>query len=122
LKIEAELEFTEISLALADELNSLAPFGQNNPQPRLASYDLRINDIVTMGYDNQHIKFRLSPASGSAASFWALAFSGANGYKDFKIGDYVDLAYYLEANDFNGRREAQLKIVDLKLNTTKHKL
>jgi hypothetical protein len=69
-----------------------------------------------MGYDNQHIKLRLSPAAGSTASFWAIAFSGANGYKDFKIGDYVDLVYYLEVNDFNGRREAQLKIVDLKLN------
>lgn len=116
LKIEATVGLDEISLALADRINTLAPYGQNNPQPRLVSYNLRINDIVTMGYDNQHIKLRLSPVAGSTASFWAIAFSGANGYKDFKIGDYVDLVYHLEVNDFNGRREAQLKIVDLRLN------
>jgi len=116
LKIEAEIEFPDLSLDLAGRINTLAPYGQNNPQPRLVSYNLRINDIVTMGYDNQHIKLRLSPAVGSAVSFWAIAFSGASGYKDFKVGDYVDLVYYLEVNDFNGRREAQLKIVDLKIN------
>lgn len=115
IKIEAALNLPEISLALADQINRLAPYGQNNPQPRFVTYNLRINDIVTMGYNNQHIKLRLSPAEGTAASFWALAFSGANGYKDFKVGDYVDLVYYLEVNDFNGRREAQLKIADMRL-------
>lgn len=115
LKIEADLDFKDINLALADQISRLAPFGQNNPQPRFASYDLRINDIVTMGHDNQHIKFRLSPMTGASISFWAIAFGSAKGYQNFKIGDQVDLAYYLDVNDFNGRREVQLKICDMKL-------
>lgn len=114
LKIEAKLEFSDINLKLVDEVNRLAPYGQNNPQPRFASYNLRLNDIVTMGYDNQHVKFRLSPADRHPVSFWAIAFGGASDYKDFKIGDNVDIAYYLDSNDFNGRREAQLKVVDLR--------
>jgi hypothetical protein len=60
-----------------------------------------------MGFDNQHIKFRLS-------GFWALAFGSAEHYKEFKVGDRVDLVYYLEINEFNGRREAQMKIIDLR--------
>jgi len=32
-----------------------------------------------------------------------------------KIGDRVDLAYYLEVKEFNCRREAQLKVIDLRL-------
>jgi hypothetical protein len=70
-----------------------------------------------MGFDNQHIKMRLSkvdPSSGTTSSFWALAFGGAANYKECVIGDYIDLVYYLEINDFNGRREPQLKIIDLK--------
>ncbi|MFA5023718.1 MAG: single-stranded-DNA-specific exonuclease RecJ [Patescibacteria group bacterium] len=118
LKIEAILDFSQINLALAEKISVLAPYGQNNPQPRFVSYDLRIDDLVTMGFDKQHIKIRLAQ-SGAAdknmSSFWALAFGAAESYKEFKIGDRVDLVYYLEINDFNGRREVQLKIVDLKI-------
>ena len=117
LKIEAELDFSAITLELATTINSLAPYGQNNPQPRFVSYDLRIDDIVTMGFDNQHIKIRFSQFNAkakNAQAFWALAFGGANNYKEYKIGDRVDLVYYLEVNDFNGRREAQLKMIDIK--------
>lgn len=117
LKIEMELYFLDIDLFLADTIGSLAPYGQNNPQPRFVSYGLRIDDIVTMGFDNQHIKIRLSKVnsvSGVASSFWALAFGGAADYKEYAVGDRIDLVYYLEVNDFNGRREPQLKIIDLK--------
>jgi len=117
LKIEAELDFSMISLLLADSIAKLAPYGQNNQQPRFVSYDLRIDDITTMGFDNQHIKIRFSQFNAGAKnahSFWALAFGGAANYKEYKIGDRVDLVYYLEVNDFNGRREAQLKMIDIK--------
>ena len=118
LKIEAELRLSDISLDLAESIGALAPYGQNNPQPRFVSYDLRIDDIVTMGFDNQHIKLRLAStdlATSRSSAFWALAFGGAQGYKGFKIGDRIDLVYYLEINDFNGRREPQLKIADMRL-------
>jgi single-stranded-DNA-specific exonuclease len=118
LKIEAALNFSEINLELADAINALTPFGQNNPQPRLVSYNLRIDDIVTMGTDNQHIKLRLSSSESdrqSAKALWALAFGAAQEYQFFHIGDRVDLVYYLEVNEFNGRREPQLKIVDIKM-------
>lgn len=113
LKLDAELSFSDINLDLADQINNLAPFGQSNPQPRFASFGLQIDDIVTMGSDSQHIKFRLS---SGGRSYWALSFNGAENCCSFKIGDLIDLAYYLEVNDFNGRREPQLKIVDIRLN------
>ncbi len=118
LKIEAELGLDVINLELADQVNQLAPYGQNNPQPRFVSYGLRLDDIVTMGFDNQHIKLRLSSPAGEegrAKSVWALAFGAAQEYQNFKVGDVIDLVYYLEVNEFNGRREPQLKIVDIRL-------
>jgi single-stranded-DNA-specific exonuclease len=120
LKIERELKFAEIDLELAKQVNSLAPFGQNNQQPRFVSYNLRVDDFTTMGFEHQHIKLRLSnldEGSGRSSAFWALAFGGASVYKDVQVGDYVDLVYYLEINEFNGRSDIQLKIVDLKLRT-----
>ena len=116
LKIEAELNLATITLDLADSVSTIGPYGQNNPQPRFVAYNLRVDDVTTMGFDNQHIKFRLSgtDASGKTGSIWALAFGAAESYKSLQIGDRIDLVYYLEVNEFNGRREPQLKIVDLR--------
>jgi single-stranded-DNA-specific exonuclease len=119
LKIEAEIPFTAIEFPLAEALGRLAPFGQNNPQPRFVSRRLRIDDIMTMGFDGKHIKMRFSQFDErrqETKSFWGLAFGGAESYKDYVVGNLVDLAYYLEINEFNGRRELQLKIIDLQKN------
>lgn len=119
LKIEVSLDFSDISLLLAEEVGRLAPYGQNNSQPRFVTYGLRIDDVVIMGFDNQHIKIRFSQSNNSdiAKSFWGICFGGAETYNQIKTGDKVDLVYYLEINDFNGRREPQLKIIDIKKNS-----
>ena len=120
LKIESELEFSEINLNLSEQIEQLSPFGQNNPQPRFVSYQLKIVDISFMGFENQHIKLRLAAANNSSFSnsFWAISFGDAKKYEFLKIADIIDLVYYLEVNDFNGRKEPQLKIIDLHLHKT----
>lgn len=113
LKIEASLDFNLLDLSLAEEIAKLAPYGQNNAQPRFVTYGLRVDDVMTMGFDNQHIKIRFSK-DGSVKSFWGLCFGGAETYCQIRPGMKVDLVYYLEINEFNGRRETQLKIIDIK--------
>ena len=118
LKIESEIDFSQISLSFLEELEKLSPFGQHNPQPKFVSYNLKIVDINLMGFENQHIKIRLSSVNSSFSKnnlFWAISFGEAKKYEKLKVGDNIDLVYYLDINDFNGRREPQLKIVDLKL-------
>lgn len=115
LKIEAELPVELININLAEEISLLAPFGQNNNQPKFVSYNLRVDEIVTLGFDSQHIKFRLSDASQVfAKGVWAISFGCAEEYKMVRVGDMVNVVYYLDINEFNGRREAQLRIVDLR--------
>ncbi|MDD2257609.1 single-stranded-DNA-specific exonuclease RecJ [Candidatus Falkowbacteria bacterium] len=118
LKIEAELPWGDLSLNLAEEIKKLEPFGQDNPQPKLVSYNLTITDLLFLGQDNQHLKLRLS-SDDKPHYFWALAFNAAETYPDLSIGDKVDVVYTLEVNEFNGRREAQLKIIDLRLSEKK---
>lgn len=113
LKIEASLDFSLLDLSLAEKISQLAPYGQNNAQPRFVSYGLRVDDVMTMGFDNQHIKIRFSK-DGLTKSFWGICFGGAETYCDIHPGAKVDLVYYLEINDFNSRRETQLKIIDIK--------
>jgi len=120
--IEAELELSEIDEKLVEDLAKFAPFGENNPRPKFVSRDVQIRDIINMGIDAQHVKFRLASSdnfghSGNPAgreSFWAIAFNQAEQWQHLQIGDKVDIVYYVEKNEFNGRSEVQLKVVDIK--------
>jgi single-stranded-DNA-specific exonuclease len=105
--IEAEIDLMEINDELLEVLEKFEPFGEDNDRPKFLSRGLKIMDKVNMGASAQHIKFRFG-------SIWAVAFSQAENLKDLKIGDKVDAVYYLEFNEFNGRRTAQMKIVDIK--------
>ena len=107
LEIEAELGLEEVSQNLVKDIASFSPFGQDNPRPKFISQQAQIKDIINMGIDGQHIKFRFN-------GLWALAFGRSEEWKDFKIGDRVDIVYYVENNNFNGRSEVQLKLVDIK--------
>lgn len=123
LRIEAELDFSQIDLRFIEKVEELAPFGQHNQQPKFVSYNLKIVDITLMGSDNQHIKLRLSSIKSSFPTtniFWAISFGNSKKYEDLRVEDEIDLVYHLDINEFNGRREIQLKIVDLKLSETKN--
>jgi len=106
--VEAEISLSDINDELLEALDKFEPYGEDNDKPKFLSKGLKIIDKVNMGADAQHIKFRFD-------SIWAVAFSQAENLKDLKIGDEVDIVYYLEFNEFNGRRTAQMKLVDIKL-------
>lgn len=105
--VEAEIDLSDINDELLEDLEKFEPFGEDNDKPKFLSKGMQIMDKMNMGANAQHIKFRFGP-------IWAVAFSQAENLKEFKIGDKVDAVYYLEFNEFNGRRAAQMKIVDIK--------
>lgn len=107
LIIEAELDLLEINDQFVEKIIEFEPFGEDNLRPKFVSFNLIITDKMTMGSDGQHIKFRFG-------NLWALAFGQTEKLDKFKIGDKVNIVYYIEFNEFNGRRTIQLKIVDIR--------
>jgi len=112
INIDAELDLADIDGKLMEMLASFAPFGEGNPQPKFLSRNVAVADIITMGSDNQHIKFRVK--SGNSGLFTAVAFNKSEAFVHINIEDRIDMVYYLEINNFNGRSEIQLKIIDIK--------
>jgi len=117
LKIETELSLEEIDESLVGEVNKLSPFGQGNERPKFVGFNIEIVDIMNMGVDGQHIKIRIKSQDSAVLS--AIGFGQAEKWNNLKISDMIDMVYYLEMNEFNGRREIQLKIVDIKKHATK---
>jgi single-stranded-DNA-specific exonuclease len=110
--IEKELPLSDIEEDLVIEVEKLAPFGQKNEKPIFASKGVFVVDKMEMGADKQHIKLRLK--SEIPGLIQAIGFGQSERWSDVNIGDRIDIAYYVDINDFNGRREAQMKILDIK--------
>jgi single-stranded-DNA-specific exonuclease len=108
IKIDCELEMSSLNRTLVKEIDKLAPFGFRNPQPRFVTKGVQIRDIVRLGQEGKHVKFRFD-------GLWGIGFGRAEEWKELKIGDLVDVAYSLEINEFNGNSSLQLKLADVRL-------
>ncbi|MCK4540396.1 single-stranded-DNA-specific exonuclease RecJ [Candidatus Parcubacteria bacterium] len=118
IKIDAILNFEKIDEDLYEKISALAPYGQGNERPVFLSENIKIFDIMTMGMEGQHIKFKLK--NDKSGFINAISFGGSERWKNFAIGDIINIVYNLDLNVFNGRSEVQLKVVDIKKEKREH--
>ncbi|HNX93253.1 MAG TPA: DHHA1 domain-containing protein, partial [Syntrophomonas sp.] len=106
---DLEINEAELSLNLWNEIELLAPFGEGNPAPSLVLRSSPLYDMLLVGTNGAHFKFRTG-----TNSLEAIAFNGAEmmhpGLKVCK----QDLLFDLSENNFKGRSSLQLKIKDIK--------
>jgi single-stranded-DNA-specific exonuclease len=107
LVVDAVVPGRACTLALADELRRLAPFGLGNPGVTLLVAGCELSDLQTVG-DGKHLRFRAADEDGPAGG--AIAF-GLGGQLDRwrRPGTY-DVAFRLEANTWNGTTAPQLVV------------
>lgn len=110
LKIELVIDFTDINWELADILAKFEPFGEANAEPLFMSEDVLVTNARRVGKDNNHWKLELVKKDKKLG---AIAFGQGNLQLD--IGHRVDIVYNVNINQWNGNREIQLIIRDLKL-------
>ena len=104
----------EISPALLDEDNlsfieSLSPFGAENPAPVFLTEHARMVEARQVGTGGDHLKMRLSH---SGSTWEAIAFR--QGHRSPNSGQSVDIVYTAARNDWGGRNELQLNVLDFR--------
>ena len=102
-RVDAVVAGDELGLALAEDLERLAPFGQGNPGPRLLVPAARLIDPRPMG-ENRHVRFTVE-AGGVRAR--AVAF-GTAGRIPCEADGPVDATFRLELNEWQGAVEPRL--------------
>ncbi len=112
LEIDGELSVSRITWDLYEQLSKFHPFGMGNPQPKFAARGMQVTEISTVGKDATHL--RLALTADKKIFRKAIAFSFGALAKTVKVGDLVDLVYYVDVNEWNGNRELQLKVIDIK--------
>ncbi len=113
LEIDADVPLGVLNWALLEQIAVLEPFGQSNPQPVLISRRVRVISSRATGADGQHLKLRLDDGVGGP-SYDAIAFRLGQLAPHFAKPRVIDIAYTLEANEWNGSRNLQLNIKDLR--------
>jgi single-stranded-DNA-specific exonuclease len=100
-RVDAVVAGDELGLALAEELERLAPFGVGNPSVSLLLPAARLAEPRPMGEEGRHLRFTVE-AGGHRAR--AVAF----GVNRLPAGDVHDATFTLELNEWGGAVEPRL--------------
>jgi len=113
LSIDAEILLSQADWALQEAVARCAPFGEGNPRPIFAIRQARVQGLDTVGADGKHLRLTVVHADGKMAKM--IGFGFGSWTKKLQVEDRVDVAFEIGVNEWNGNRELQLRIVDLKL-------
>ncbi|HLM36432.1 MAG TPA: single-stranded-DNA-specific exonuclease RecJ [Gaiellaceae bacterium] len=109
-KVDALVHGRDLTLDLCAELASLAPFGLGNPGITLLLAGCELAELSPVG-DGKHLRFRVREDGRDSGS--AIAFRlGGQIDRLRRVGHY-DVAFRLEANQWNGTVSPQLNVREI---------
>ncbi len=112
LSIDALVDVDDVDWRLVEAVERLQPYGMGNPRPTFVSRQLEIVDCGLVGSTGAHLRFTARGPSGRVQKF--IAFKFGSRLSELQPGGRIDVVYDVGVNEWNGRREIQCKVIDLK--------
>ncbi len=112
IKVDAEIDLSDVTWDLLDQLQRFAPFGEKNPKPLFSCTGVSISNIGTVGADAKHLRLTVTSAGGKMVKM--IGFGFGEWTQKVRLGDKIDVVFELGVNEWNGNRELQLRVVDMK--------
>ncbi|MCW5938463.1 MAG: single-stranded-DNA-specific exonuclease RecJ [Fimbriimonadaceae bacterium] len=109
LTIDAEVSSAEAGPSAASALHSLEPFGNGNPDPVLCVRGVNLSSVVPTR-NPEHAQVTLETNDGPRRG---MAFGIGQDLASLEPGARVDVAFRIEANEFNGKTTARWIVVDV---------
>ncbi len=118
IKIDAIVDLDEINWKLYDILQKFEPFGMANEEPLYAALGLTVISVAPVGKDNKHLRILVKHNSHVARKTIAFGFGNIDrhpaNWKELQPGAKIDLAFTVSVNEWNGNRELQLMVEDIR--------
>ena len=122
--IDVPMPLSYVTEELIKQLSLLEPFGTGNPSPVFADKSLEIISVKEMGKTGDMCRMRVKDTSGKMYDL--VMFSGYMDLRDEVIrakglfepvGMIIDIIYYPDINEYNGRRSIQYMVKDFNLHS-----
>jgi single-stranded-DNA-specific exonuclease len=114
IKIDAEVNFNQIDFNLYHQIDALHPCGIENPDPVFWTRNVRVVEQKIVG--KGHLKLTLRQDNIADEQIPAQITAIAWRWGDyFPLPPYVDIAYRLKQNDWNGSKAIELELVGVRL-------
>ncbi len=110
ISLDAQIKVTYITLDTVHDINRLQPFGVNNPTPVFAVRNIKIHRISVMS-EGKHLRMTLFK---DGKYLDAVGFGMGDYYSSFEEGDFIDVAFALDINDYKGFQNVQLILKDMR--------
>ncbi len=112
LHLDDEVALSELTMDVADTLQHLAPFGEGNPRPRLATTPVELAEPPrAVGAGGAHLQFTVRQGNTYRK---AIAFGRGPQAEQLLQHRHLRVAFEPIINEWNGRRNVELKIIDWK--------
>jgi single-stranded-DNA-specific exonuclease len=109
VKVDSQIRIEIVNEELCKFIDSLNPFGPGNYEPVFKSEGLVISEIKFIGSEKNHLSLKLD------GEYKAIYFGfEKNKYPELYLGQKIDIIYKVKTNEFNGRKNIDLHLVDIK--------
>lgn len=112
IKIDLEVKMEEITWQFYEDLEKFIPFGEDNPKPLFLAKNLTVAEMQNLGQDGKHLRLMVKHTTPIIRK--TIGFCFGNWCTKIKTGDKIDMIFEVDVNEWNGNRELQLKIIDIK--------
>ncbi|AIF51457.1 single-stranded-DNA-specific exonuclease RecJ [Pelosinus sp. UFO1] len=111
LTIDSLVSLNEINANFLEQLSCLEPYGMGNQSPIFACKSVEIKDIRTIGQEARHLKLKVSQENiTNDVVAWQMGGLAEN----LQDTEKVELAFFPEFNEWQGKRKIQLRAYDVK--------
>ncbi|WP_345319114.1 hypothetical protein [Candidatus Villigracilis proximus] len=112
LQIDAWLDLNELNLELANSLEMLAPFGAGNPALTLATRNVSLKSISTIGKTKEHLRLTIEDEGGNVQS---ILWWGGAGEEKPEEGSKFDISYSLRASSYRGQKQVTVQFEEFRI-------
>ncbi|MBI5655139.1 single-stranded-DNA-specific exonuclease RecJ [Candidatus Uhrbacteria bacterium] len=112
INIDAELKLGEVDWSLIETLAKFEPMGEANRRPIFMASRLQVVACDLVGQNQNHLRCLMRDADGKSIRF--IGFNFGKRASEFSIGETIDVVFDVEVNEWNGRRDIQCKLVDVR--------
>lgn len=112
LEIDAQVDLEDVTWDLYEILDKFSPYGEENWRPRYLAEDLEIMGISKLGKDKTHLRLLVKHNSDQVRK--VIGFKFGDFSNQVRVGDKIDMVFEVGVNEWNGNRELEIKLVDIR--------